>query len=96
MTELLELGTFMLKVSCLKFFASESKEFAFWAELVAPDLPSASYLSHVVCELLHKNESLPCARLNNKARGFLVIKKKIIEFGQPSTSTAMTNYIPKG
>ncbi|KAG5620637.1 hypothetical protein H5410_005855 [Solanum commersonii] len=35
--------------------ASESKGFAFWVELVAPGLPSASYLSYVVCKLLHRS-----------------------------------------
>lgn len=39
-------------VGDLKF---ESKGFAFCAELVAPGLPSAGYLSSVVCELMHRN-----------------------------------------
>ncbi|KAG5608082.1 hypothetical protein H5410_019363 [Solanum commersonii] len=30
--------------------------FAFWVELVAPGLPSAGYLSYVVCELLHRSQ----------------------------------------
>ncbi|WMV29188.1 hypothetical protein MTR67_022573 [Solanum verrucosum] len=34
---------------------SESKGFAFWVELVASGLPSADYLSYVVCELLHRS-----------------------------------------
>ncbi|KAG5572950.1 hypothetical protein H5410_062716 [Solanum commersonii] len=29
--------------------------FAFWIELIAPGLPSAIYLSSVVCELLHRS-----------------------------------------
>ncbi|KAG5616544.1 hypothetical protein H5410_016368 [Solanum commersonii] len=41
------LGTSMLEVSSSKPLASESKGFAFWVELVAPGLPSASYLSYV-------------------------------------------------
>ncbi|KAG5625355.1 hypothetical protein H5410_010573 [Solanum commersonii] len=45
----------MLEVSSLKPPASESKGFAFWVELVAPDLPSVGYLSYVVCELLHRS-----------------------------------------
>ncbi|KAG5613800.1 hypothetical protein H5410_013624 [Solanum commersonii] len=36
----------MLKVSSSKSLASESKGFAFWVKLVAPDLPSADYLSY--------------------------------------------------
>ncbi|WMV47094.1 hypothetical protein MTR67_040479, partial [Solanum verrucosum] len=50
-----ELGTSMLEVSSSKPLASESKGFAFWVELVAPGLPSAGYLSYVVCELLHRS-----------------------------------------
>ncbi|KAH0731631.1 hypothetical protein KY289_002819 [Solanum tuberosum] len=50
----LGLGTLMLEVSSSKPLASESKGFAFWVELVAPGLPSAGYLSYVVCELLHR------------------------------------------
>ncbi|KAH0784622.1 hypothetical protein KY290_004220 [Solanum tuberosum] len=49
------LGTFMLEVSSSKPLASESKGFAFWVELVMPGLPSAGYLSYVVCELLHRS-----------------------------------------
>ena len=49
------LGTSMLEVSSSKPLASESKGFAFWVELVAPGLPSAGYLSYVVCELLHRS-----------------------------------------
>ncbi|WMV47260.1 hypothetical protein MTR67_040645 [Solanum verrucosum] len=45
----------MLEVSSSKPLASESKGFAFWVELVAPGLPSAGYLSYVVCELLHRS-----------------------------------------
>uniref|UniRef100_M1A229 UDP-3-O-[3-hydroxymyristoyl] glucosamine N-acyltransferase n=1 Tax=Solanum tuberosum TaxID=4113 RepID=M1A229_SOLTU len=45
----------MLEVSSSKPLASESKGFAFWVELVAPGLPSAVYLSYVVCELLHRS-----------------------------------------
>ncbi|KAH0638615.1 hypothetical protein KY285_035201 [Solanum tuberosum] len=45
----------MLEVSSSKPVASESKGFAFWVELVAPGLPSAGYLSYVVCELLHRS-----------------------------------------
>ncbi|KAG5624645.1 hypothetical protein H5410_009863 [Solanum commersonii] len=41
------LGTSMLEVSSSKPLASKSKGFAFWVELVAPDLPSAGYLSYV-------------------------------------------------
>uniref|UniRef100_A0A0V0H6V0 Putative ovule protein n=1 Tax=Solanum chacoense TaxID=4108 RepID=A0A0V0H6V0_SOLCH len=51
----------MLEVSSSKSLASESEGFAFWDELVAPDLPSAGYLSYVVCELLHRRGVLPCA-----------------------------------
>ena len=29
--------------------------FAFWVEFVIPDLPSARYLSYVVCEILHRS-----------------------------------------
>ncbi|KAH0764495.1 hypothetical protein KY285_000366 [Solanum tuberosum] len=39
----------------LSYSPSESKGFAFWVELVAPGLPSAGYLSYVVCELLHRS-----------------------------------------
>ncbi|KAG5623496.1 hypothetical protein H5410_008714 [Solanum commersonii] len=49
------LVTSMLEVSSSKPLASESKGFAFWVELVAPGLPSAGYLSYVVCELLHRS-----------------------------------------
>ena len=49
-----ELVTSMLEVSSSKSLASESKGFAFWVEVIAPGLPSADYLSYVVCELLHR------------------------------------------
>ncbi|KAG5629260.1 hypothetical protein H5410_000977 [Solanum commersonii] len=49
------LGTSMLEVSSSKPLSSESKRFAFWVKLVAPGLPSAGYLSYVVCELLHRS-----------------------------------------
>ncbi|KAG5587265.1 hypothetical protein H5410_047699 [Solanum commersonii] len=32
-----------------------AKASAFWVELVAPDLPSAGYLSYVICELLNRS-----------------------------------------
>ncbi|KAL3326515.1 hypothetical protein AABB24_037270 [Solanum stoloniferum] len=38
------------EVSSLKFIASKSKEFVFWIELIVPSLPSAGYVSYVVCE----------------------------------------------
>ncbi|KAG5575204.1 hypothetical protein H5410_055338 [Solanum commersonii] len=49
------LGTSMLEVSSSKPLANESKGFALWVELVAPGLPSAGYLSYVVCELLYRS-----------------------------------------
>ncbi|WMV32661.1 hypothetical protein MTR67_026046 [Solanum verrucosum] len=45
----------MLEVSSSKPLASESKGFAFWDELVTLSLPSAGYLSYVVCELLYRS-----------------------------------------
>ncbi|KAG5591076.1 hypothetical protein H5410_041590 [Solanum commersonii] len=44
-------GTSMLEVSSSKPLASISKGFAFWVELVALGLPSAGYLSYVVCDV---------------------------------------------
>ena len=44
-------------VGGLKFetLPAKVRGFAFLFELVAPGLPSAAYLSYVVCELLHKS-----------------------------------------
>ncbi|KAH0721352.1 hypothetical protein KY290_006343 [Solanum tuberosum] len=49
------LETSMLDISSSKPLASKSKGFVFWVELVAPGLPSAGYLSCLVCELLHRS-----------------------------------------
>ena len=65
-----ELWTSVLEVSSSKPLASESKGFAFWVELVVPGLPSADYLSNVVCELLHKSRGLPCAHPKGNGCGF--------------------------
>lgn len=65
-----ELETSMLEVSNSKLLASECKGFAFWVELVEPGLPSAGYLSNVVCELLHKSRGLPCAHPKGNGCGF--------------------------
>uniref|UniRef100_A0A0V0HUR3 Putative ovule protein n=1 Tax=Solanum chacoense TaxID=4108 RepID=A0A0V0HUR3_SOLCH len=73
------LGTSMLEVSSSKSLASESKGFAFWVELVAPGLPSAGYLSYVVCELLHRRRGFyPVRQPERVAAGpvSLSIKKK--------------------
>ncbi|KAL3341323.1 hypothetical protein AABB24_025729 [Solanum stoloniferum] len=48
---------FHVEVSRSKSLASENKGFAFWVEFVTPGLPSAGYLSYVVCELLHRSGS---------------------------------------
>ena len=71
-------GTSMLEVLSFKPLASKSKGLVFWIELVAPGLPGASYLSYVVCELLHRSGgfilctpkrvaamSFPCHKKNN-------------------------------
>ncbi|WMV28934.1 hypothetical protein MTR67_022319 [Solanum verrucosum] len=52
-----ELGTFMLEVSSSKPLANKSKGFAFWVELIAPGLPSASYLSYVIGWMDDKGDS---------------------------------------
>ncbi|KAH0716877.1 hypothetical protein KY290_013450 [Solanum tuberosum] len=64
-----ELGTSMLEVSSSKPLASESKGFAFWVELVAQGLPSAGYLSYVVCKLLHRSGVLPCVHPKGSSCG---------------------------
>ena len=68
-----ELGTSMLEVSSSKPLASESKRFAFWVELVTPGLPSAGYLSYVVCELLHRSGGLSFQGLHVKVEQALRI-----------------------
>ena len=59
-----------LGLSSSKPLDSESTGFAFWVELVAPGLPSAGYLSYVVCELLHSGRVLPCAPPKGSGCGF--------------------------
>ena len=58
---------------------SESTGFAFWVELVAPGLPSAGYLSYVVCELLHRSGVLPCAHSKRSGCGFPLSIKRIVK-----------------
>lgn len=69
------LYTFMLEVSSSKSFVSESKRLALWVELVAPSLPSAGYLSYVVCESLHRSGSLPCAHPKGNGCRFSLLSK---------------------
>lgn len=40
---------------------SESKEFTFWIEFVAPDLFCVIYLFYVICELLRRSRFILCA-----------------------------------
>ncbi|KAL3337573.1 hypothetical protein AABB24_029953 [Solanum stoloniferum] len=68
----------MLEVSSSKPLACESKRFTFWVELVAPVLPSAGYLSCVVCELLHRSGGFTCAHPKGSGFGFLLSSKKIL------------------
>ncbi|WMV42143.1 hypothetical protein MTR67_035528 [Solanum verrucosum] len=70
-----ELGTFMLEVSSSKPLASESKGFAFWVKLVAPGLPSAGYVSYVVCDI--GVGVLPCAHPKGSLLGLLLFWMKL-------------------
>lgn len=78
MVQWFELETFMLKVSNSKSLTSKSKEFAFWVELVASNLPSASYLSYVIYELLHKSKNLPYPHPKDSDYRFPLLWKKVI------------------
>ncbi|WMV21253.1 hypothetical protein MTR67_014638 [Solanum verrucosum] len=79
----------MLEVSSSKPLASESKGFAFWVELVAPGLPSASYLSYVVLGL--KLSQMTLQRGWNSKSKLLVVEdltarqvyEKLLEAAQP-------------
>lgn len=77
MAQWFELDTSMLEVSSLKSLTSEGKGFAFWVELIAPGLPSADYLSYVVCELLHRSGGLPYAHPKGNGCGFSLSLKII-------------------
>uniref|UniRef100_A0A0V0GPY3 Putative ovule protein n=1 Tax=Solanum chacoense TaxID=4108 RepID=A0A0V0GPY3_SOLCH len=66
----------MLEVSSSKPLASKSKGFAFWVELVALGLPSASYLTCVVCELLHRGgRGVSLVKKNDTA---IITSKKVL------------------
>lgn len=67
----------MLEVSSLKSRTNKSKEFIFCVELVAPVLPSVSYLFYVIWKLLHRNRLFYPVRIQRLWIS-LVIKKKYI------------------
>ena len=83
----------MLEVSSSKPLANESKGFAFWVELVVPSLPSAGYLSYVVCELLHRSGGFyPVRTQMVAAAGSSCHQKKIADF--LNIFVAQTSYKP--
>ncbi|WMV19385.1 hypothetical protein MTR67_012770 [Solanum verrucosum] len=86
----------MLEVSSSKPLASESKGFAFWVKLIAPDLPSADYLSYVVCELLHMSRNFTPGKSSfSPIPNFPFNRTSVAKFSHSAAAAAVPPLLPR-